>query len=126
VDEIQNIIQQLQKRISSLDRAVAALKEVGGQGTSTTSDSSMTTARAKRRGHGLTPEGRERIAEAMRQRWAARKAPVESTQGAPSARKRRERRISPEGRARIVEANRRRWASKRRADANAGAGKSSK
>jgi hypothetical protein len=124
MDEIQNIIQQLQNRASGLDRAIAALKEIGGQATSTKSDSKIA-APAKRRRRRLTPEARERIAEAMRQRWAARKPLVESTQGAPSNRKRRKRRLSPEGRARIGEANRRRWAAKRKANASAGAGKSS-
>jgi len=65
----------------------------------------------------ISPEGRKRIAEATRQRWAAKKAAAvsETASEKVSVPKRR---LSPEGRKRIVEATKRRWAAKRAAEAS--------
>ena len=71
----------------------------------------------RRRG-GITPAGRRRLAEAMRQRWAQRR-------GAPSASKasvkatsvnkpQKRGGITPAGRKRLAEAMRKRWAEKKR------------
>lgn len=51
----------------------------------------------------ISPAGRQRIAEAQRQRWAAQKQ-------AKTAPARKKRRLSPEGRRNIIEATKKRWA----------------
>ena len=69
---------------------------------------------AKKR-RGITPEGRAKLAAAMKARWDARKkgapaptAKAAKTVGAPKAKARRT--ISPEARARMVAAAKKRWA----------------
>ena len=66
----------------------------------------------KRRGRTMSAEGRARIAEAQRRRWAASRGESESVDPKPPMRKRR-RRLSAEGRAAIVAALKKRWAAKR-------------
>ena len=66
---------------------------------------------ARRKKRKLSPEGRKRIAEAVKKRWAAQK----DKRGAPkkaAAKPARKRRLSPEGRKRIAEAAKRRWAAR--------------
>jgi len=60
-------------------------------------------ARKKRK---LSPEGRKRIAEAVKKRWAAQKA-------APKKAAKKKRNLSPEGRKRIAEAAKKRWAAQK-------------
>jgi hypothetical protein len=58
---------------------------------------------------GMSAEGRARIAEAQRKRWAA----VRGRNPKQTARPASKRRLSPEGRRRIAEATRKRWAAYR-------------
>lgn len=72
---------------------------------------------APARGRGLrgrpSSDGRARIAEAQRKRWAVYRASRAETKSAPAA-KSGSSRISAEGRARIAEAQRKRWATYRK------------
>ena len=94
---LESVIAQLEQQGAVIDRALEALRRIGGAGP------------VKRRGRppgkktgGMSAEGRARIGEAQRKRWAAKK------RGGKRA-------ISAEGRARIAEAARRMWAAKRAA-----------
>jgi len=72
VNEITNIIRQLEQQQAAIQRALSALREIGGGGTvATTKAVTKSTGPRKRR---LSPEGRKRIAEAARRRWAAKRA----------------------------------------------------
>jgi len=66
---------------------------------------------ARKKKRKLSPEGRKRIAEAVRKRWAAQKA-------APKKAAKKKRTLSPEGRKRIAEATKRRWEAQRAAAAS--------
>ncbi len=86
---------------------------------------------AKKKKRNLSPEGRRRIAEAVKKRWAAqnaraggarkrvagtRKASAAALATAKSARKKRN--LSPEGRKRIAEAVKKRWEAQKAAAAS--------
>jgi DNA-binding protein HU-beta len=65
---------------------------------------------SNRRGRRMSAEGRARIAEAQRRRWAESKG---ETQSAPKAAPKAKRKLSAEGRAAIVAALKKRWAAKK-------------
>jgi len=82
---------------------------------------------AKKKKRNLSPEGRKRIAEAVKKRWAAQKATIAAPKkSATKSRKaavaakpaRKKRNLSPEGRKRIAEAAKKRWEAKKAAAAS--------
>ena len=106
-----SIINELQQRAAAIDRALEAVRGVGGV--------NVAAAPAKRRGRPpgsknktpgtkrvLSPEGRRRIIEATKRRWAAAK----KAQKAPPAKKRGG--MTAAGRKRLSELMKARWASK--------------
>ncbi len=108
---LKEVIKGLEKRKTAIERALAALREVDG----TVAESAPVAAparrgRAKRKG-GMTPEGRKRLSEALKKRWAAKRA---ASQVKPAKRKGG---MTPEGRKRLSEALRKRWAAKKAAAA---------
>jgi len=84
---------------------------------------------AKKKKRKLSPEGRKRIADAVKKRWAAQKAktaspkkavaaPKKAAVAAPAAKTAKKKRsLSPEGRKRIAEAVKKRWAAQKAAAA---------
>lgn len=79
-DAINEIIDSLERQRAAIDNALEALRGVqgsvqqtGGAGTQATTSAGRGRGAAKRKG-GMTPEGRKRLAEAMRRRWAAKRA----------------------------------------------------
>jgi hypothetical protein len=72
----------------------------------------------ERRGRGLTPAGRRKLSESMKQRWAQRRGPASASKATASvAAKTTPRKsggMSAEGRKRISEAMKKRWAEKKR------------
>jgi hypothetical protein len=74
-----NIIAQLEKQKTAIERALAALREVEEPTTPVNSPAAAepATVRAKRTGR-LTPEGRKRLAEAMKRRWAAKRTAAQA------------------------------------------------
>jgi hypothetical protein len=122
VNDVQNFISQLERQRSAIDRAIAALREIGGpiKGSATTAAANTSQrGRGKRR---ISTEGRKRMAEAARKWWADKKEsestqepskrPAESSSRESAPRKRR---LSPEGRKAIIDATKKRWAAKRAA-----------
>jgi hypothetical protein len=72
-------------------------------------------AAPKNSGGGMSEEGRKRIAEAQRKRWAALKKGKPSAAAAKAPRQKRI--LSAEGRKRIADATKKRWAAYRKAAA---------
>ena len=74
-----DIIARLEGQKAAIERALAALREIGGPVLESAAARVPVTAKtptkrkAKRKTR-ITPEGRARLAEAMRARWAAKKA----------------------------------------------------
>jgi hypothetical protein len=111
-ESLKDIIQKLEHQRTAIDRALTALHEIDG--TSVEGDLAASAAGATRKG-GMTPEGRRRLSEALRKRWAAKRAASGHTsKGRPAKRKGG---MTPEGRKRLSEALRLRWAAKRAASA---------
>lgn len=81
MNDIKNIIQQLEQQREAIDRALSALRAIGGVAATKT----VAKAPAKKKRH-LSPEGRARIAEATRRRWAAKRA-AEAKKGKKTAAK---------------------------------------
>jgi len=83
----------LEQQKAAIERALSALREVDGVGGVVTvaavpaPAASGSAAKATRKG-GMTPEGRKRLSEALRQRWAAKKA-SESEAATPKKRGRK-------------------------------------
>lgn len=75
--DIQKIVSELERERDRIGKAIAALVESASSSLTTLKSgrAGKTAAlgkRKKRRG-GLTPEGRKRLSEAMKKRWAARR-----------------------------------------------------
>ena len=117
---IDHEIAQLQqaRALLSGSTAPAAKKKAGRpkKVAAAVAPAAMKLAKKKRN---LSPEGRKRIVEAMKRRWAAKKkAGVTVVPAAKTpAKKAKKRHISPETRKRIAEAAKQRWVAKRAAAA---------
>jgi hypothetical protein len=125
---LNDIIRQLEQQGKAIERALSALREVGDTESASAPAAEPAVARGrrkgKRKGGGMTPEGRKRLSEALRARWAAKRAgsaaPAKSVpvKAAP-AQAVRKGGMTPEGRKRLSEALRKRWAAKRAGSATA-------
>jgi hypothetical protein len=73
VNDVTSILSELERQKAAIERAIEALQEVSAAGGRS---AGRRQAGAKKRR--LSPEGRRRIAEAARRRWAALKAEKES------------------------------------------------
>jgi hypothetical protein len=122
-NSLSEVIKKLEQQRIGIERALAALRDIEGPGFEAPAPAAARSVgrprKAKRKG-GMTPEGRKRLSEALKARWAAKKA------GASAPAKKAKRKgggMTPEGRKRLSEALKRRWAVKRAA-ASASAKKS--
>jgi hypothetical protein len=97
--DLNRIIAELEQQRAAFDRALAALREVGGAAGSAGAEAT-TPAKRKRV---LSPEGRRRIIAAIKKRWALRRA----QKVAPKKR----RGLTAAGRKRLSELMKARWAS---------------
>ncbi|MDP9171321.1 MAG: hypothetical protein M3N54_11940 [Acidobacteriota bacterium] len=81
---MKDIIKRLEQQKTAIDRALSALKAMDGTIEDTSSSVSSAPAPAKRgrRKGGMTPEGRRRLSEALKARWAAKRTPEASGQTA--------------------------------------------
>ena len=71
---IAGIIADLEKQRTSIDNAIAALREIGGAGTVMKKRRGRPPGSGKAKKRTMTSEGRERQREAMRRYWAEKKA----------------------------------------------------
>jgi hypothetical protein len=114
-ESLKDIIQKLEQQRTAIDRALMALHEIDGTGVEGNLAASTAIAPAATGRGGMTPEGRRRLSEALRKRWAAKRAASgHASAGRPAKRKGG---MTPEGRKRLSEALRQRWAAKRAASA---------
>jgi hypothetical protein len=73
--DLSHIVSELKNERNRIDRAIAALNGLNGTGiqrTTKTSSVKPAAITAKHRGH-LTVEGRKRLSEMMKKRWAERR-----------------------------------------------------
>ena len=96
---IEDVISQLEQQRTAIDKALEALRSVGGVSSSAVvhngnrrSEAQKARWAAVRAGapatkkrRGLTPEGRERLAENMRKRWAAKRTAAQEKKRKRSA-----------------------------------------
>ena len=76
---IKDIIKKLDQQRIAIERALSALREmdstaIDGAAPATTKASAAPGPRKAKRKGGMTPEGRRRLSEALRARWAAKRA----------------------------------------------------
>jgi hypothetical protein len=113
-NSLSEVIKKLEQQRIGIERALAALRDIEGPGFETAAPAAVRSVgrprKAKRKG-GMTPEGRRRLSEALKARWAAKKAAA----AAPAKKARRKGGMTPEGRKRLSEALKKRWAVKRAA-----------
>ena len=118
MNAIADIIDQLEEQKSAIDRALAVLQDFADTG-SATPTKTVAKKRGARKG-GMTPEGRKRLALAMKRRWAAKRTGAQARKSATKkvATKKaatKKAGLSAAGRRKLAEAMKRRWAAKRTA-----------
>ena len=76
---LNDIIARLEEQKSAIERALSALREIEGTGVQSGEETppAPRKVRAKRK-RGITPEGRNRLAEAMKRRWAVKRTAVQA------------------------------------------------
>jgi hypothetical protein len=121
-NSLSEVIKKLEQQQIGIERALAALRGIEGPDFETPAPTAVRSVgrprKAKRKG-GMTPEGRKRLSEALKARWAAKKA----APPAPAKRATRKGGMTAEGRKRLSEALKKRWAVKRAASTAAPAKK---
>ena len=114
--DLQSIVSELKNERDRIIRAIVALERdlMGGRGKS--ADRSSAGASAPARNGGITPAGRKRLSEAMKQRWAARRGSrigsVSATASAAPKKKRGG--LTPAGRKKLSQMMKKRWAARRK------------
>ena len=81
--DIERIISELEQQKSAIDRAITALREVTGSSRFTAPRGLQAPATKKKRR--MSAAGRQRIAEGVRKRWAARKSAQAAESGGSAA-----------------------------------------
>jgi hypothetical protein len=71
--DTQAIVKELKRERARLDKAIAALEETDSPAPRTSSPSVTPSAKPPKRADRLTPEGRKRLSEAMKKRWAEKR-----------------------------------------------------
>lgn len=112
---LNEVIEKLEQQREAIERALNALRDVGGSAPLASAGRRPGPARKG----GMTPEGRRRLSEALKKRWAAKRAAsaVRSKSTGKAAKKavKKTGGMTPEGRKRLSDALRKRWAVKRAA-----------
>jgi hypothetical protein len=90
-DGLKDIIAQLERQRTAIERALSSLRALGESEAPLTRKVGMTPAAASapeaspqkraRRKVRITPEGRKRLAEAMRRRWAVKRTAAQAKRG---------------------------------------------
>ena len=112
MNNVENVISQLETQRSAIDRAISALREVAGK--SPLAKVTALGSNGQPRKRHLSPEGRRRIIEATKRRWATKRANRMGTASKRTATPRRGA-MSPEGRKRLALAMKKRWAAAKKA-----------
>jgi hypothetical protein len=112
-NSLNEVIKKLERQRAGIDRALAALREIEEipeSAAPTAAPVKRGPRKAKRKG-GMTLDGRRRLSEALRARWAAKR--TDAAVKAPPAKAKRKGGMTPAGRKRLSEALKARWAAKR-------------
>ena len=112
MNNVENVISQLERQRSAIDRAISALREVAGK--SSLAKVTSPSSNGQHRKRHLSPEGRRRIIEATKRRWATKRVNRMGTASKRTATPRRGA-MSPEGRKRLALAMKKRWAAAKKA-----------
>jgi hypothetical protein len=107
---LNGIIAQLEQQKTAIERALTALREVGGTQAPAASPAIAATRKGRPKGTGLN-----RRSEGQKKRWAAKKVAESAAVAVPQKPEPRKPRFTPEGRQRLAEAMKQRWAVKRAA-----------
>jgi hypothetical protein len=119
-NSLNEVIKKLEQQRIGIERALAALREIEGPAATAAAPSpALGRPRKGRRKGGMTPEGRRRLSEALKARWAAKKASSSVSAAAAPAKAKRKGGMTPEGRKRLSEALKKRWAAKKAAAGSA-------
>jgi len=104
--DIDGIISELKAERNQISQAIAALEGAAAP-------RAQASARQKR--GKLTPAGRKRISEALKRRWAERRAAASKPAVSPKAPAQKKRGgLTPAGRKRLSEAMKKRWAERKK------------
>jgi hypothetical protein len=118
-NSLNEVIKKLEQQRIGIERALAALREIEGPAAAAAPSPALGRPRKGRRKGGMTPEGRRRLSEALKARWAAKKAGSSVPAASAPAKKKRKGGMTPEGRRRLSEALKKRWAAKKAAAGSA-------
>lgn len=72
--DLQRIISELEQQKEAIQRALDALREIAGQGQPETASGRRRGRPPAKKQSRMTEEGRQRLRESMKQRWAAKRA----------------------------------------------------
>ena len=111
MNQIESIIARLERQRDAVDRALGALRDISGSPATLTKNLGSPLGKKRQ----MSAEGRARIGEATRRRWALKRvADAVGTirPGRASKKAGGRRKMSAEGRANIVAAAKRMWAKK--------------
>jgi hypothetical protein len=70
--DLRKVVSELKQERDRLNRVIAALEGIEGAGAASTKSSSKPAAK-KAKKHNISPEGRKRLSEMMKKRWAERR-----------------------------------------------------
>jgi len=118
-NSLNEVIKKLEQQRTGIERALAALREIEGPAAMPAAAPALGRPRKARRKGGMTPEGRKRLSEALKARWAAKKAGSSVSAASAPAKAKRKGGMTPEGRKRLSEALKKRWAAKKAAAGSA-------
>ena len=111
-DGLASIIAQLERQKAAIERALAALREIG-----TAAAPAPPASAPSARKPGKTPSARNLRSEGQKKRWAAKKAAEVGLAAIPAKAASRKDRLTSEGRQKLADAMKKRWAVKRAASA---------
>jgi hypothetical protein len=76
---LNDIIARLEEQKSAIERALSALRQITGSGVQSREEKSPAPRKVRtKRKRRITPEGRKRLAEAMKRRWAVKRTAVQA------------------------------------------------
>ena len=117
MNHLDDVVARLEQQRSAIDRALSALHQLGGSDGSGLVAPPQTEPAITPKG-GITPAGRRKLAEALRRRWAEKRAAQAQQEQAEKYAQAAQKRRATLARKRMSEAMKRRWATKRAAAAS--------
>ncbi|MGE5138249.1 MAG: hypothetical protein ACM3JD_02200 [Rudaea sp.] len=112
MSDLADIIRRLEQQKAAIDRALTALCQIGGSAdSSSAAPSEPEPAIIQKRG--ITPAGRKKLSEALRRRWAEKRASQAREEQAEKYAQAAQKRRATLARKRMSEAMKQRWAAKR-------------